>query len=61
MPQRDEQHREQTVQRIARDVLNVATLETRGRDVLDFHDLAVWQLRQALEQAYEAGRAAGRP
>ncbi|MEX0654860.1 MAG: hypothetical protein WD534_12615 [Phycisphaeraceae bacterium] len=59
MPEPDQQ-KQQTIERIARDVLNVATLETRGRDHLDFHDLSVWQLRQALEQAYEAGRAAGR-
>ena len=52
---------QQTIERIAREVLNVATLETRGRDQLDFHDLSVWQLRQALEHAYEAGRAAGTP
>ncbi|MEX0652548.1 MAG: hypothetical protein WD534_11230 [Phycisphaeraceae bacterium] len=50
---------QQAIERIARETLNVATLDTRGRDQLDFHDLSVWQLRQALEQAYEAGRAAG--
>ncbi|MEX0655307.1 MAG: hypothetical protein WD534_04275 [Phycisphaeraceae bacterium] len=60
MPQRDEQHREQTVQRIAREVLDLETLEARGRDHLDFPEVGVWQIRQALEQAYEAGRAAGR-
>lgn len=28
-------------------------------DDLDFHELSVWQIRRALEQAYEAGRDAG--
>ena len=59
MPKPDDM--QQTLERIARETLNVATLETRGRDQLDFHDISVWQIRQALEQAYEAGRAAGTP
>jgi len=36
----------------------IETLETRQSDSLDFHDLAVWQVRGMLEKAYEAGRAA---
>jgi len=36
----------------------IETLETRRSDSLDFHDLAVWTLREMLEKAYEAGRAA---
>jgi hypothetical protein len=31
-------------------------LETRGSDSLDFHEVAVWQLRDALTAAYQAGR-----
>ena len=38
---------------------NVETLETRNSDSLDFHDIAVWDLKKALEEAYEAGRQAG--
>lgn len=34
------------------------TLETRNRDALDFHDVAVWAIRSALEEAYSAGLAA---
>ena len=34
--------------------------ETRGSDGLDFHDLAVWQIKQALQAAYEAGRASAK-
>ena len=37
----------------------VETLETRNSDRLDFHDVAVWAMRAALEAAYEAGRVAG--
>jgi hypothetical protein len=36
----------------------VETLETRNRDRLDFHDVAVWSIRAALEEAFEAGRRA---
>jgi PIN domain nuclease of toxin-antitoxin system len=42
---------------IAKQVLNVETLETRKMDSLDFHDVAVWQLKKALEAAYRAGAA----
>ena len=37
----------------------IKTLETRNSDRLDFHDVAVWAIRAALEAAYEAGRVAG--
>ncbi len=41
---------------IARKHLRIETLETRKRDCLDFHDVAVWCVKDALEEAYEAGR-----
>ncbi len=44
--------------RIARDILGIETLETRNADTLDFHELSVWQIRQALLAAYQAGRRA---
>lgn len=34
------------------------TLETRNSDALDFHDVAVWAIRHALQEAYAAGIAA---
>ncbi len=40
---------------IARDVLNIPTLATRGRDALDFHDVGVVSLKRALARAYAAG------
>ena len=44
-----------TLDRIAGEILRLETLETRGRDRLDFHDLAVWQIKDALQAAYKAG------
>lgn len=35
----------------------IETLETRNRDRLDFHDVPVWAIQAALEEAFEAGRA----
>ena len=49
--------REQTVARIAKEVLMVETIETRNSDRLDFYDVAIWQIEAALTRAYEAGRA----
>ncbi len=46
---------------IARRVLNIPTLETRNMDGLDFHDVAVWQVREALEEAWRAGAASKEP
>jgi hypothetical protein len=45
---------------IANDVLGIETLDTRRSDSLDFHDLSVWQIRKALDAAYEAGLNATR-
>ena len=43
---------------IARRQFRIETLETRNWDLLDFHDVAVWAIRAALEEAFEAGRRA---
>lgn len=40
---------------IAQKNLGIETLETRKSDRLDFHDTAVWRLRDALEAAFKAG------
>lgn len=45
------------IKQIARDELRLETLDARGHDDLDFHDLAVWQIKKALLKAYEAGLA----
>jgi transposase len=48
-------HRRRRLEEIARRVLDIPTLRTRGRDGKDFHDLAVWRIEEALEEAYIAG------
>jgi hypothetical protein len=48
--------REGEIESIARRILKIGTLETRNSDALDFHDLAVWKIQEALDAAYEAGR-----
>ena len=40
---------------IAREVLQIPTLATRGRDALDFHEVGVLSLKEALHLAYLAG------
>jgi hypothetical protein len=45
---------------IAKEHLRVPTLESRKSDSLDFHDLAAWQLRAALDAAYQAGTVAAK-
>jgi hypothetical protein len=50
-----------TIDRIAKEHLRLETLETRRRDSLDFHDLPVWCIRKALEEAYNAGARAAQP
>lgn len=40
---------------IANRYLGIETLETRNSDRLDFHDVAVWSIKEALEAAYRAG------
>lgn len=45
---------------IAAKHFHIETLETRNSDRLDFHDVAVWSIRAALETAFAAGQAATR-
>jgi hypothetical protein len=44
-----------TIETIAKEHLQLETLETRYADRLDFHDLAVWRIREALQAAHDAG------
>ena len=41
----------------ARRFLHVETLNTRNADALDFHELSIWAIREALASAFEAGAA----
>ncbi|NHH78022.1 DUF6900 domain-containing protein [Burkholderia gladioli] len=46
---------EALLERIAFEQLGIDTLEKRGAGFLDFHDCAVWCLRDALIAAFDAG------
>ena len=54
----DAKARDQQLQRIAAEHLFVETLQTRNSDRLDFYDVSVWGIRQALIDAFEAGQKA---
>lgn len=43
------------LQKIACTILDLKSLETTNSDESDFQELAVWQIRKALETAYRAG------
>ena len=43
------------ISEIAAKYLGVKTLETQNSDTLDFHDIAAWSLKVALEAAFNAG------
>jgi len=49
------QRSDQMLAAIAREALGLKTLKTRNAGHLDFHELAVWQVRKALRMAYAAG------
>jgi hypothetical protein len=49
---------EELLTTIATEHLDIRTLKTRRSDRLDFHNLAVWQLKTALEAAFQAGTKA---
>jgi hypothetical protein len=51
-------YKDATVNEIAQRILHIDTLQTRKSDSLDFHDCAVWNIKEALEAAFEAGRKA---
>lgn len=46
-----------TLENIAHKHLGFETLETRNSDSLDFHNVAVWSVKSALEDAYHAGQS----
>ena len=52
--------RTNAVTQIARDKLMIEKLETQNSDQLDFHSCFVGALREALEEAWNAGLRAGR-
>ena len=53
--------RDKSLADIASRHLHLETLDTRNSDSLDFHNMAVWSIKAALEAAYEAGRQSCAP
>lgn len=49
--------KDEKILEIARAAFGVCDLESRGSDSADFIEAAVWDIRKALQQAYEAGAA----
>lgn len=50
---------ESELREIAREELDLETLETRKSDSLDFREQSAWSIKSALERAFYAGVAAG--
>ena len=44
------------LEKIALECLDIETLEQRYSDELDFHDVSVWGIKEALKRAYELGK-----
>ncbi len=45
-----------TLTEIAQRHFQIETLETRKSDSLDFHDVSVWSIKDALAEAYGLGK-----
>ncbi len=46
---------ESAARSLAQKHLNVESLETQNSDSLDFHEVAVWDIKTALEEAFLLG------
>lgn len=44
-----------TLEQIAREELEITTLQSRNNNEEDFHTLAVWEIETVMERAYQAG------
>ena len=44
-------------EQIAKETLGISTLTAQLADRLDFHTIGVWQLKRALQAAYDLGKA----
>ena len=51
---------EDVAARLAKKHFRVHSLETKGSDREDFHSVAVWSIKDALEEAYRAGLKDGK-
>ena len=50
-----ESRADKIIDQIARDQLRIESLQERGMDRLDFHEVHVTSLKEALMQAFDAG------
>ena len=50
MPKATKQSIDQLLTEIAKKHLSLETLETRNSDSLDFHDIAIWAIKDALQR-----------
>jgi len=48
-------HNEEMLTKIANDILDIETLDSKNSDSEDFHELSVWRIKAALEKAFAAG------
>ena len=51
---------DEVVKKIADEVLGVKSLETQNMDSLDFHELSVWSIKEALIRAVKEGEELGK-
>ena len=51
-----QQQLQQQLEQIAAKFFYTETLETRNSDSLDFHEVSVWGIADALKAAYELGQ-----
>jgi hypothetical protein len=57
MSQMNANQLDRMLQSIAAEHMCIDTLNTRHSDRLDFHEVSVWNIRAALQAAFDAGRA----
>lgn len=55
-PRKKAVSKDELISQIAQQHLSIETLAIRNSDSLDFHDVAVWSIKAALEAAFEAGK-----
>ena len=47
--------KEKIISEIAKSVLRIETLKVGNSDSIDFHELAVWEIEEALSKAFDEG------
>ncbi len=55
-----ERQHDAVLDQIAHHHLRITTLETRNADSLDYYEISVWNLKAALDAAYQMGLSDGK-